>query len=359
MDDELRAMLLDQATRLLDAELSQSRLKDLLEHPGAFDAGLWSMAIELGWPGIVMAKADGGLGLGVGALAPLLQELGRRTASLPLVAGAVMAAALAGATSGGEVAAQLASGTAIATLALGEPGDCGLAPTLAFAQGRLIGEKAPAAFAAVATHALVSARDDSGPGLYLVDMAAEGVTREVVPAIDNARASASLRFDRAPAVQVAAGWDALLHHVAVAATLTAFEQVGGAERCLAISVAYARERKAFGQPIGAFQAIKHKLADMYQELEIGRGCAIDALEALEQGRSDFLALACTARLGAGAAYDFAARECIQTHGGIGVTWEAEPQHHYRRARALALEIGGAPFWRDLLIDGQQVLEVAG
>jgi len=353
MDNEVRAILLDQATRLLDAEVSQARLKDLLEHPGAFDTALWSNAIELGWPAIAIAEAAGGPSLGMGALAPLLQEMGRRTVSLPLVAGVVTAGALGG----GEVAARLASGGAIATLALCESGDCGLFPTLAYAETGLTGEKAPAAFAAVATHALVSARDGAEPGLYLVDLEGGGVTRRAEPTIDNARATATLRFEGVPAIRVAAGWDAVLHHAAVAATLTAFEQVGGAERCLAISVAYAKERKAFGQPIGAFQAIKHKLADMYQELEIARGCAIDALEALEQGRKDFFALACTARLGASAAYDFAARECIQTHGGVGVTWEAEPQHHYRRARALALETGGAPFWRDLLIDGRQVLEV--
>ncbi|CAN5282972.1 acyl-CoA dehydrogenase family protein [soil metagenome] len=356
MDTEIQTMLLDQAVRLLEAEVPQDRLKELLEKPGSFDAPLWEKAIELGWPAIAIAEESGGLGLGVTALTALLQELGQRTVSLPLVSGYVTAAALLEGNAAAEVAGQLASGEAIATLALGEPGDCGLKPSLSFSGGTLTGAKAPAAFAAVATHALVSATDGTAPGLYLVDLSAAGVVRDVVPAIDNARSAATLSFDGAPATLAVAGWDAVIRYAAIAATLVAYEQIGGSERCLSISVAYAKERKVFGQPIGAFQAIKHKLADMYQELEIGRGCAIDALEALEEGRSDFLMLACTARLGAGIAYDFAARECIQTHGGIGVTWEAEPHHHYRRARSLALEIGGAPFWRDLLVDGQQVLE---
>lgn len=356
MENDVFTMLLDQATRLLDSEVTQARLKDLLEEAGAFDRALWDRAIELGWPAISIAEEGGGLGLGLGALAPLLQELGQRTVSLPLVSGYVAAAALLEGGIAQDVTEKLASGEAIAALALAEAGDCGLTPALAFSGGTLTGTKAPAAFAAVATHALVSARDGDRPGLYLVDLAADGVEREVVPAIDNARALASLRFSGAPATHVVAGWDRMLHYAAVAATLTAFEQIGGTERCLRISVDYAKERKVFGQPIGAFQAIKHKLADMYQELEIGRGCAIDALESIERGGADFLMLACTARLGAGIAYDFAARECIQTHGGIGVTWEAEPHHHYRRARSLALEIGGAPFWRDLLVDGQQILE---
>lgn len=358
MDDDVGTMLLDQAARLLESDAQPERLKQLLEEPGSFDRALWAKATELGWPGLAVAEDAGGLGLGLTMLARLLQVLGKHTVSMPLVSGAVTAGALADAAVAPETAAALASGEAIATLALAEAGDCGLRPALAFSGGTLTGAKAPAAFAAVATHALVSAVAGGEPGLYLVDLSATGVSREVVPAIDNARGLAALRFAAAPATLVASGWDAVLRQAAIAATLTAYEQVGGAERCLAISVAYAKERRVFGQPIGAFQAIKHKLADMYQELEIGRGCAIDALEALEEGRHDFLSLACTARLGASMAYDFAARECIQTHGGIGVTWEAEPQHHYRRARALSLELGGAPFWRELLVDGQQVLEVS-
>lgn len=357
MENEVRTMLIDQAARLLDAEVPPGRLKALLEVPGSFDAPLWSKAVEQGWPGLAVAEDTGGLGIDLGTLAALLQELGARTISLPLVQGHVAAAALREAGHG-DAAEKLVSGEAIATLALGEADDCGLMPKASIVNGRLTGAKAPASFAAVATHALVGAISGSQPGLYWVDVAAEGVRREVVPTIDNARSAACLHFDNAPAIPLGGGKAAVLQIAAMAATLAAFEQVGGAQRCLDISVGYARERKVFGQPIGAFQAIKHKLADMYQELEIGRGCAIDALEALAEGRDDFLMLACTARLGAGAAYDFAARECIQTHGGIGVTWEAEPQHHYRRARALSLEIGGAPFWRDLLVDGQSVLEVA-
>ncbi|MBA3055253.1 MAG: acyl-CoA dehydrogenase [Sphingomonadales bacterium] len=356
MDNDVRTMLLDQATRLLEAEVDQSRLKTLLEAPGSFDRALWEKAVELGWPAIAIPELGGGLGLDLESLTPLLQELGQRTVSLPLVSGYVTAMALLDNGVAADVVAALASGEAIAALAFGEAGDCGLMPAAKFANGKITGAKAPAAFAAVADHALVTALDGDTPGLYLVALGGAGVERDVLEVIDNARAAAGLRLAGAPATPVVTGWAAVLRTAGIAATLTAFEQVGGSERCLKISVEYAKERKVFGQPIGAFQAIKHKLADMYQEVEIGRGCAIDALESLVAGQSDFLSLACTARLGAGASYDFCARECIQTHGGIGVTWEAEPQHHYRRARSLALELGGAPFWRDLLVDGQRVLE---
>jgi alkylation response protein AidB-like acyl-CoA dehydrogenase len=357
MEDEIQTMLLDQARRLVETEVSWQRLKALLEEPGSFDVALWEKAVELGWPAVAIAEEAGGLGLGVSALAPLLQLLGEYTVSLPLVAGYVTASALAAGGVAPDVAAALAGGESMAALALGEPGESGLMPAARFADGKVTGAKAPAAFAAVATHALVSALDGATPGLYLVELGDS--MREAAPTLDNARAAAALRLDGAAAIPVASGWNAVLHWASIAAALTAWEQIGGTERCLSISVAYAKERKVFGQPIGAFQAIKHKLADMYQELEIGRGCAIDALESLEAGETDrFLALAAAARLGASAAYDFASRETIQTHGGIGVTWEAEPHHHYRRARVHALELGGAPFWRDLLLDGQPALENA-
>lgn len=357
MENEVQTMLLDQARRLVEAEADWPHLKQLLEEPGSFDAALWAKAVELGWPAVAIPEEGGGLGLGVDSLAALLKVLGEYTISLPLVSGYVTAAALVEAGVALDVAASLAGGEAIAALALAEPGEGGLQPAATVSGGKLSGAKAPAAFGAVATHALVSALDGQTPGLYLVDLAA--ASRTVVPAIDNARAMAAFTFDGAPAVLVASGRDKLLHWAGIAAVLMAWEQVGGTERCLSISVQYAKERKVFGQPIGAFQAIKHKLADMYQELEIARGCAIDATESLAAGETDrFLALACTARLGAGAAYDFAGRETIQTFGGIGVTWEAEPHHHYRRARSLALELGSALFWRDLLLDGQPTLENA-
>ena len=358
MDSEVRTMLLDQATRLLDAEVPASRLKELLEAPGSFDRVMWDRAVEQGWPGLAIAEEAGGLGLGLEPFSALLLELGQRTISLPLVQGYTVAAALTEGDVATDVAARIASGEAIAALAFAEPGEAGLTPSLRYDGALVTGAKALTAFGAVADIALVTALDGDVIGLYLVDLAQPEVVRQPLDAIDNARAGATLSFEGAVATPVLSGRDAVLRCASIAATLLAFEQVGGAERCLALAVGYAKERRVFGQLIGAFQAIKHKCADIYQELEIARGCAIDAREALEDGRHDFVPLAAAARLGAGAAYDFAARECIQTYGGIGVTWEAEPHHHYRRARALALELGGPLFWRDLLLDNHRALDTA-
>jgi acyl-CoA dehydrogenase len=132
------------------------------------------------------------------------------------------------------------------------------------------------------------------------------------------------------------------------AVVTAHEQVGGAGALLAIAREYAVTRKAFGQPIGAFQSIKHRIAELYGLIEIARANCIHA--ASREGEADFVKAAAAARLTATEAYDTAARDTIQIHGGIGVTWETGLHLHMRRARSLAIEQGSAYFWEDLLAD---------
>ena len=353
-DREALDMVGSQAQRLLAEHATQDRLKGLLETPGAFDRDLWAQARDLGWPAAAIAEDAGGLGLGLEALCVLTEILGRWTASLPLIGAAVVADALGGHERRDDFAGALADGERIACLALGEPGEAGLPrqPAARYADGQLFGDKAAAAFGAVADLALCHTATPDGVALVLVDLRQPGVSRSVIPALDNARAAASLSFDGAAAIRLDGGdgWSATLRAAALGAIATAFEQVGGVQACLEMGVAYAKQRTVFGQPIGRFQAIKHKLADVYSELEIARGCAIDALDAAVAGQMGLVPMAAMARLGATKAYEFAARETVQTFGGVGVTWEAEPQHHYRRSRSLAVELGGAPFWRDLLVD---------
>lgn len=359
VEEQLEAveLLIDQAGRFLASEATPKRLKELLEQPGSFDHALWHKVTALGWPALVIPEAHGGFGLSWTGLARLSSVTGRNTVSLPLVAGAITSMALAKAGVLDDVIAGLTDGSMIATLSLCSSGESGLArsPGVAMSGGKLSGVAAPAAFAAIADVALIAVFADGEAALALVNLDQPTVARAQTPSIDNARASASLAFDGATGVIVGRGWDELLHHAAIAATLIAFEQVAGAQHCLDLAVTFARERKVFGQPIGRFQAIKHRCADIYCEIEIARGCAIDALLALERDDPGFVAGAAAARIGATAAYDFAARETIQMHGGIGVMWEAEPQHHYRRARALGLELGGSPFWRDLLVNERNAI----
>jgi len=134
-----------------------------------------------------------------------------------------------------------------------------------------------------------------------------------------------------------------------AAVPLAFEQVGGAQASLEMATAYAKERFAFGRPIGSFQAIKHKLADIYIAIELARSNAYYGAWALSADAAELPLAAATARVSATEAFDLAAKENIQTHGGIGFTWEADCHLYYRRARLLALTIGSARYWKDRVV----------
>ena len=131
--------------------------------------------------------------------------------------------------------------------------------------------------------------------------------------------------------------------------LFAFEQVGGADKCLEMAKAYALERYAFGRVIASYQAIKHKLADIYVKSEIARSCAYFGAWALSTNAADLPEAAATARIAGSDAYDFAAKENLQTHGGMGFTWEVDCHLHLRRARQLALALGGPPVWEERLV----------
>jgi alkylation response protein AidB-like acyl-CoA dehydrogenase len=360
---EALSLVNEQASRLLATMATPGRLKLLLEVPGSFDRELWLKTVELGWPAAAIPEELDGLGLGWEALCALSQQLGAVTASLPLLQNTLVVETLAaaGAAHSGVIEA-LVAGQAIATLALFEPGDTGITarPRTSLGSGGLSGRKAVTAFAAVADYGLVYALDeDSGQTvLLLVALEQPGVRREAPNTIDNARGAAELNLENAAASVIAAGDVAatlVMQLAARAAVATAFEQVAGARACLDQACAYARERQVFGQPIGAFQGIKHKLADIYAEIEVARGCALDALAALESNRAAILPYAAAARLAAIAAYEHAARENIQVHGGIGITWESGQHHYYRRSRSLALEWGVAAFWRDQLVDNVELL----
>jgi alkylation response protein AidB-like acyl-CoA dehydrogenase len=187
--------------------------------------------------------------------------------------------------------------------------------------------------------------------MVLVPLEQQGVSRTVESSIDQSRACATLRFESAKSepIEAARGWGSIETVLAPAVLATAFEQLGGAQACLEMACRYALHRTAFGQPIGRFQAIKHKLAEMYCRIEVARGCATDALDAMDRADAMMLGLCSAARLAATDAYEFAAQETIQTHGGLGVTWEALPHHHYRRSRVLALELGAKGYWRERLL----------
>jgi alkylation response protein AidB-like acyl-CoA dehydrogenase len=256
----------------------------------------------------------------------------------------------------------LASGEAIGTLAIAEgpqpPRPRNIRTT--FGGGRLNGKKVPVADGEAATFAVVLANTggqnsnmgDRAVSLVLVDLKQSPVNAKRVETIDPARKHAELTFNAAASELLGAegeGWRLLERLYDAAAVYFAFAQVGGAEAAMWMARDYALQRQAFGRAIGSYQAIKHKLADCYVKLELARSNAYYGAMMLTDGGADLPLAAAAARIAATEAYDFAAKENIQTHGGIGFTWEADTQFHYRRARVMALSIGGPMAWKDKLV----------
>ena len=197
--------------------------------------------------------------------------------------------------------------------------------------------------------------------LVAVDLSAEGINRREVETIDPTRGHGEIVFENAPATLVGKegdGWDNYRRIEAGAAVLVAFEQVGGAEAAMNMAKEYALERYAFGRQIGSYQAIKHKIADMYVKLELARSNAYYGAMAFAEDAGDLELAAAAARISATEAYRFAAQESIQVHGGIGFTWEANTQFHYRRSKLLALSLGSASRWKDRLVSELEKSNVA-
>jgi alkylation response protein AidB-like acyl-CoA dehydrogenase len=181
------------------------------------------------------------------------------------------------------------------------------------------------------------------------------VSRTPVETLDIVRGAIRLDLRNAPAEKLAGdGLPRLLDRLAI---LAAFEAVGGAQAALDMAVDYAKERYAFGRPIASFQAIKHKLADMYVAIELARSNAYYGAWALDN-EADLTVAASAARLAATESYALAAKENIHAHGGMGFTWESDCHLHYRRARTLALQLGSARYWRDRLIEHLDQAEAA-
>ena len=221
-----------------------------------------------------------------------------------------------------------------------------------FRSGALSGEKLPVPDGDVADVAIVAAQGERGITLAIADLGASGVTREAVETIDPSRSHARIGFDNAPAEALGSPGDGerLLRRVQDrAAVLFAFEQVGGAQRSLEMARDYALQRYAFGRPIGSFQAIKHKLADVYVATELARSNAYYGAWALARDAPELPLAAAAARISASEAYFLAAKENIQVHGGMGFTWEFDCHLYYRRAKLLSLALGSTRLWKDRLI----------
>jgi alkylation response protein AidB-like acyl-CoA dehydrogenase len=323
-----------------------------------YDAALWKAVGEQGWLGAAIPEAHGGLGLGHLELCVIAEELGRAVAPIPFastvyfLAEAVM---LAGdEAQKADILPRIAAGEVIGAVATSEgPGVLTAASLQATVAGnKLTGVKLPVTDGDIANLCLVLAKENGQAGLFLVDLDGEGVARGALKTLDPTRDAARLTFNGAPAQRLGAAGDgfALLEQVFDrAAVLLAFEQCGGADKCLEMAKAYALERYAFGRVIASYQAIKHKLADIYVKNELARSNAYYGAWALNTNATELAVAASAARIAASEAFWFASKENIQTHGGIGFTWEMDCHLYYRRSRQLSLVAGAPRVWKERLV----------
>jgi len=351
--------LRDQARRFLADRCDRTAVRAVLDGPQSYDAELWKGLGELGYLGAAIPEAYGGLGAGYLELCVIAEELGRAVAPVPF-SSSIALAAEAILRAGSQEQKQkylprLASGEAIGCLALVE-GTGRISPDAVRATvsgGRVSGTKAPVTDGDIADFAVVAARDGNAVSLHIVDLGGKGVRRETLPSVDPTRSQARITFDQAAAEPLGAaadGWKVLTEVFDRAAVLMAFEQIGGADRALEMARDYAKERFAFGRPIGSLQAIKHMLADMYVSATLARSNCYYGAWALSTGAAELPEAAATSRVSATQAYQHCAKNNIQVHGGMGFTWEFDCHLHYRRSNLLAVQIGSLSSWESLLID---------
>jgi alkylation response protein AidB-like acyl-CoA dehydrogenase len=359
------AELRDSVRGFLAAKSDEQQVRAAIETERGYDAALWQqMADQLGLPGLALPEEYGGDGFGFAELQVVLEELGRFLtpgpffSSVILAAGAILAA-------GDKVAAKaylpgIASGGTTAALAVAESDGRWSLPELATTAQpdgdgwRVTGTKQFVLNGATAELLVVAAQTDQGPGFFAVQSDAPGLRRTALTTLDLTRPMATLELADTPATLIgtagAAGQvlDAVLDR---AMTALAAEQAGAARACLEASASYARERHQFGRPIGSFQAVKHKCADMLVKVELAQAAATEAARAAA-GDPDAAPLreaAAVAHAVCSEGFMFVAMENIQVHGGIGFTWEHPAHLYFRRAKASQLMFGGPGVYYEHLL----------
>jgi alkylation response protein AidB-like acyl-CoA dehydrogenase len=345
--------LRDVVRRFLEDACPTAAVRRLMDGDSGHDPDMWSTAsTQLGLPGLWVPEEFDGSGYGFLELAVVLEEWGRALAPGPLLASGVLAPATLLGTGDTNAQAKLlpgmASGTVIATVALDPAAPGGTGDVQVHADRAGTGWTVTGAVGFVldghrADLLLVPGRTDSGVGLFAVSGEAEGISRRLRPMLDQTRRFAEVSFSGTPADLVESeGAGAALRRAAdVAAVSLALEQVGGAQRCLEMSVDYAGTRVQFGKPIGAFQAISHKCADMLLRVESARSAAYYAAWTVDNAPDRLPMYASLAKSYASEAFTFVAGESIQVHGGIGFTWEHDAQLYFKRAKS-SEQLFGAP-----------------
>ena len=350
--------LKEEARKFLEKEEALARNRSVLESNNKVDEDLWNKIVELGWTGIRIPEKYDGLSLGHLELCVVAEELGRFLAPVPFSSSVYLFTEtiinFGSETIKQAILPKLVTGEIVGTLAVTE---ALMAPsknniTLSCKDGLLNGKKIAVPDAEIATHAIFIAKTDQGTSLQLVDLSSKGISIEHQENIDESRGYFSISFEDVESELIGDeinGWDLYESIINQAAVLFSYEQVGGSQAALDMAINYAQERYAFGRPIGSFQAIKHKLADMYIALTLAKSNCYYAAWALSTNASDLPTASATARVSSTKAFQLCSKENIQTHGGNGFTWEYDCHMFYRRSKLLSLNIGSLSNWKEKLV----------
>jgi alkylation response protein AidB-like acyl-CoA dehydrogenase len=369
---EEQEMLRDSARRFLEQHCGSEQVRSIMETEAGYDAGMWSEIAAQGWQAMAIPEAYGGAGFSFLEQVVLMEEMGRALMPVPYLSSAVLAAdVLMSAADEAQKTAHLpglASGETIWTLAVTEPGGHWDAAGVEASAKRdrdeyvLNGTKSFVLDGHIADMLIVAARTGSdvepeeGISLFVVAGDAPGVTSTKLSAMDQTRSLAEVQLadvrvgaDALLGVEGSA-WATITHAHDVGMVAVAAEQVGGAQKCLETAVEYAKNRVQFGRPIGSFQAIKHKCADMLVQVESAKSAAYYAAWATSEQNEEFALVAPLAKSYCSEAYFFCAAENIQIHGGIGFTWEHDAHLYFKRAKSSELLFGDPAYQRSRLAD---------
>lgn len=341
-----QAMIAETAKAFFAEQATSERTRAAMARTGVDDALWQAFAAELGLAGVAVPESEGGVGLGMVELAILAEEAGRHVAALPLLAsiGLAVPAILAGgsAEQKARLLSRLAAGDLVASFAEAAPGTTWI-------DGALTGAALHVPHGARADLFVVAVAESA----VLVERDAPGLTVTPLTSMDQTRPYARLDFGAVSAEPLADPAAALVAARRTGALVIAADALGGAQACLDRTVAYAQERVQFGRPIGSFQAVKHRLADMMVAIEQARSAVYWAACAIDEGSDEAGFAVHAAKAFACDTYSDAAGEMIQLHGGIGFTWEHDAHLYFKRARSNR-GLLGTPDWHR-----EQIAALAG
>ena len=343
----------------LEAKSSEEAVREQMETDNGFDDAVWAqMGEQMGLQGLAIPEEFGGSGYGYVELGIVLEEMGRSLLCAPFFSTVVLAAnALI--LSGDDAAKQahlpgIAAGATKATVAFTEPNgkwdESGI-EAIADADGKITGTKSFVLDGNTADLIIVAAKTAAGTSLFAVAGDAAGLTKTALSTMDQTRKQAKLDLDGVQGTLIGTdggGWAILQGMLDLAAVGLAAEQVGGAQMVLDMAVEYAKVRVQFGRPIGSFQAIKHKCADMLLEVESAKSAAYYGMWCAAEMNDELASTASLAKAYCSEAYFHAAAENIQIHGGIGFTWEHPAHLYFKRAKSSELLFGDPTYHREQL-----------